>query len=431
MIEIVDGVGVGSGKSFYVMTRCLGHFLRGGTVYSSDSFVLLFDKIKEIAINRYGLILEDRQYKQVAADEMLKLHESTPPGTDDCPVLIVVDEAQDHFDVRDHADKNKRAFFSWCTQSRHDNNDLIFITQDANNIDARFRRLATYRITVRNTVSWKVPGFGSFASIIRLATLGMNSGRYFAVHTYDRDGRTLFERKWIKQEQALFDLYVSKSMQLKHKRAGLPVGKINLKRVKSKNPMFKYVIFALFFVFVGAAVYVGKLMYDGKFFGLKSEEKHAVVKPAPGVAPAPAMVKSVQEGPSFEVVKEELRSIMIFADGRSSLGTSGGQYLVGAMSPNGYVEGVDAEGRVALCRRGDGMKVYVVAVDSLKTVDSSVSVPTSSASSTPVSVASSQLKLMEEIVSFTELERKIRDNRPKRLDPWGEEPPRIETTKKF
>lgn len=363
MIEIVDGVGVGSGKSFYVMTRCLAHFLRGGTVYSSDSFELLFENIKQLALDRYGLVLEDRQYKQVPADAIMRLHESTPPGTDDCPVLIVVDEAQDHFDVRDHADKNKRAFFSWCTQSRHDNNDLIFITQDANNIDARFRRLATYRITVRNTVSWKIPGFGSFASIIRLATFGTNSGRYFAVHTYDRDGRTLFERKWVKQDPALFALYVSKSMQLKHKRSGLPVGKIELKRVGSRSPMLKYFVFGLLLFFGGAAIYVGKLVYNGELFGMPSAEKHAAVKSVPEVTGGSRSRASAEKKAEFEVVKEELRGVVSFGDGRSSLRTTEGQYLEGAMSAQGYVVGVDLDGRVALCHRGDGMRVYVVGVD--------------------------------------------------------------------
>lgn len=353
MIEIVDGVGVGSGKSFYVVTRCLAHFLRGGTVYSSDSFELHFDKIKEFARREHGLELQDSQYQQVPGEEMLRLHETTPGGTDDCPVLIVVDEAQDHFDVRDHADKNKRAFFSWCTQSRHDNNDLIFITQDANNIDARFRRLATYRITVRNSRTWKGPGLGSLASLIQIASLGFNDGWYFVAHFFDRDGRTLVERKWIKARKALLELYESKSRQMAHKRAGI-VGRVDLKRVETKKGKMKYVILLFVLVGLGSLGFLGYRVSKGEVFG-----KDQVSVPVATVVQKPVAREAVA-GAGYDVIVEAYRGLRVF-DGVTVLQTVSGVYQKGVMTNHGFCVGIDADGLVVRCKSPAGRDVFVVA----------------------------------------------------------------------
>lgn len=368
MIEIVDGVGVGSGKSFYVVTRCLAHFLRGGTVYSSDSFVLYFERIKELARRDHGLELCDSQYRQVPGAEIIRLHETTPGGTDDCPVLIVVDEAQDHFDVRDHADKNKRAFFSWCTQSRHDNNDLIFITQDANNIDARFRRLATYRITVRNSRTWKAPGLGSLASLIQLVSLGCNDGWYFVAHFFDRDGRTLVERKWIKARKALLNLYESKSRQMAHKRAGI-VGKVDLKRVERKKGDMKYVI--LLFVAVGLCSlgFLGYRVSKGALFGTQTE-----VQRGQTVASKPIAKVAMAEAASTSKYQTRLEVFRGFYQSGDVviLRTDQAEYRKGVMSPSGFCVGIDVEGRVAHVRGPEGEHIYVIASNNQERMASTV-----------------------------------------------------------
>lgn len=359
MIEIVDGVGVGSGKSFFVSTRCVEHFVKGGTVYSSDSFHLYFDRIKAYAKKRYGVILQDSQYVQVPADKIVKLHENTPPGTDDCPLLIIVDEAQDHFDVKEHADREKKAFFSWCTQSRHDNNDLIFITQDANNIDARFRRLATYRITMRNTRTWKGAGLGSLADLIKLATFGLNNGWYFVAHYFDRDGRTFVDRRWIKADLEVLNLYESKSRKDAHKRAGQAVGRLQLEKVqKAKSPMIKYLIFA--FVLLG--IFSGAVLVK-KLSGLtkKADEVKAEVQPVRFQRASSPEVRAV-ERPSYQIQRESYRGIYRH-DGVIVLHTDVGQYREGSMSLHGYCLGVDPDSLVAKLRSPAGEDVFVVAVD--------------------------------------------------------------------
>jgi|GEM_PF-4522155 len=361
MIEIVDGIGVGSGKSFYVMTRCLAHFLRGGTVYSSDSFHLYWDKIKAGVKEEHGLLLEDSQYKQVPSSEITRLHESTPAGTDDCPVLIVVDEAQDHFDVREYADKSKKAFFSWCTQSRHDNNDLIFISQDAKNIDSRFRRLATYRITVRNSKTWKSAALGDLCSLIRLFTLGINNGYYFVPHFYDRDGKTLVERKWIKPNPRLFGYYESKSRKLVHKRAGL-IDSVKLQKVEKKKEgvfMFRWVIL----IFGVAGIVCAVMLYKSlSSWGVVSGGEQSAAVALVGSTVAAVVPKAEKTGSEWSVLTEEFRGVSE-GGGIAVLRTDKGQYQKGAMSQHGYVLGVDVSGRVALVRGADGRDLYVVAAD--------------------------------------------------------------------
>lgn len=385
MIEIVDGIGVGSGKSFFVMTRCLAHFLRGGTVYSTDEFELKMSEIIAYAKEKYGVILEEDQYRVVSRELATRLHEHTAPGTDDCPVLVIIDEAQDYFDVRDHADKSKREFFSWCTQSRHDNNDVILITQDANNIDARFRRLATHRVTVRNTQTWKIPGMGSIASLIQMGTLWTNDGWYFAVHYYDRDGRTLFERKWVKARQELFNLYVSKSRAGAHRRAGLPVEKRNLQKVETKDkPMIKYIIFGGILACLCALGFVIYRFSNGSILGTGKEQAAAPIstKAAPSrplLPDTPGTGFSEQKKAAYRIVEEPFRSTFRYA-GATVLRTARGDYRPGTMSIHGFVVGVDFDGRVAKAKGPDGMDVYIVCIDDERKIDPVPADPASEAS---------------------------------------------------
>lgn len=386
MIEIVDGEGVGSGKSFYVLTRVLAHIKRGGTVFASEAFKVYWGLIKDFGFNRWGLVLQDSQFVSVPSEKVVRLHENTPPGTDDCPVLIIVDEVQDQFDVKEHADRQKKEFFSWCTQSRHDNNDLILISQDALNIDARFRRLATFRITVRNTVNWMIPGMGSVAGLIRLATFGLMSGRYFVASTKDRNGKTLFQKDWIPQDKELFRLYESKSMKAAHKRGGGAIGRLVLEKVKTRSPMLKYAVIIMVVFCLGAVgLFVHRVSTKGLFGGSVKREERAKGNPSPAVAKivSGAISGLPPSGSAAWVTREEgFRGLSL--NGQSAvLRTEAGAYQVGIMTPAGFCVGIDPVGRVAHCRAPDGQHVYVLAVERFRAQPVAVVSPAPAAAPEP------------------------------------------------
>jgi len=219
MIEIVEGRGVGAGKSYYVVTRVLPYVADGGTVYYSDTLELFPEKIVALCEQRFGVVVELDQFHSVSRDDVWRIHEVTPPGTDDCPLLIVLDEAQRALNARDFNDKKKRALFDWACESRHDSNDLIFISQSALNIDNQIRRLCTYITSVRNMKTFVLGGIKwPFAQ--------------FLIHIKDGDGKTTMKKDLIWHDKAVFGCYRSKSMGGAHKRLMGAIGRKKLKKSK-------------------------------------------------------------------------------------------------------------------------------------------------------------------------------------------------------
>jgi hypothetical protein len=228
MIEIVEGKGVGAGKSYYAATRIVEHFSRGGTVFASDTFGLKWEEAAAFVERRYGVTPVREQYSVFSEDDVPQLHTVTPQGTDECPVLVIVDECHTKLNARDWADRNKRDFFVWLTQSRHDNNDVMFISQNAHNIDKQVARLVTYIRRARNMATWKIPGLGKWPF------------KQFIFTTLDSDGKTVLEKQWVKHDKEIFAIYESKVMKGRHKRLGPVIPKHHLAKVTCTNKtMFK------------------------------------------------------------------------------------------------------------------------------------------------------------------------------------------------
>lgn len=246
MIEIIEGRGVGAGKSYMIMTRLLPHWIQGGTACVSDSVVVKWDECKAYAKRRAGVLLEDDQYRIIAGGDVQRLHEVTPPGTGDLPVILVVDEAQDAFNARDWNDKGKRGFFAWLCQSRHDDNDVIIISQAAANVDKQVRRLATFNWVTRNTATFPIAGT-TLSKLMSAFTFGLWDGQVFIWTQLDQDGRTPLAKKWHRADKGLFGCYVSKAMKLAHRRLGDEVARKKLEKVKREgmSPMIKFGMIAL------------------------------------------------------------------------------------------------------------------------------------------------------------------------------------------
>jgi len=340
MIEIIEGRGVGAGKSYYVVTRVIRHIANGGTVYFSDTLDLIPEKIIELITKRHGVIAEPSQMVAVSREDVWRIHEVTPPGTDEMPVLIILDEVQRALNARDHMDKRKRALFDWACESRHDSNDLIFISQNALNIDNQVRRLVTYITRVRNMVGFK---FGGFSWPFK----------QFLIHIFDGDGKTSMEKKLIWHDKQIFGCYRTKSMKGSHTRLfGEGIAKRNLQKVKPPKHM-KYLV--LMFVLIAiTAVGLGYKVYR--------RGNPLVTTPIP----TQSLVTTGTSGNLFKRVpnKWSVKSETFRGCMPGVLRTAeSGEYVEGEMTPNGFCEQV--RGTVAKLRGVDGDTVYVVAIDKI------------------------------------------------------------------
>jgi len=363
MITIVHGRGVGAGKSYYTCRQIITHLASGGTVYAAETFGLKWPETKAECERLHGVVIEDGQYRTFPEEDIPRLHEVTPPGTDDCPVLIVVDEAHGELNARDWGDQRKKAFFKWLTQSRHDNCDVLFITQHMHNMDKQIARLATYIISLRNMAGFTFPGLGEWPF------------KQFVVNRYDADGKTFLKRDWLWHSQRIFACYTSKIMGGSHKRLDGVVTRRNLQKTKTKPKPMKIILIVVMLALVGG----GLLLW-------KTKEKVADLKPPsmPTSAPAspsapsqpgtmPGRATPAQMPAAYTISHEKFRGRV----GLWELHTDVAQYYVGRMSVHGLVVSVAVD--TVRIVRPDGGLHYVVADSPTSASGGSVVVPTGGA----------------------------------------------------
>lgn len=363
MIEIIQGAGVGAGKTYFaVLEKVIPHLVRGGTVYCTSNFQLNWPAMKDYVAAEYGLILEDSQYVEVPAADTWRIHEITPPGTDECPVLIVLDECHAQLNSRDWNDSKKRAMFDWATQSRHDDNDLLFISQHFNNIDNQVRKLATFVWNIKN---------GSGLPKMLTYVMPWMANRFF-VNQCQQDGKTVIEHRTIPKDKKIFGVYTSKSMRGTHKRGRDAVAKLTLKKIPKKMRLVPIILVGLFVLSLVAGA-----------FGIARLKKNGLVPHKPTVEQAPpekkpaanhlapltqslitSQAQSADCCGSYDIVNEKLRG----TDFQTYMRTDQATYLKGQMSPKGFV--VSIQGSTVRIESPKGRTVFVVAQDAVQQFDS-------------------------------------------------------------
>ncbi|HSS96399.1 MAG TPA: zonular occludens toxin domain-containing protein [Terriglobales bacterium] len=360
MILIVEGKGVGAGKSYFGVDYCLRHWCIGGTVFASQSLHFDWEEIKKYVAKAYGWLLHDEQYHPVAAGDIWKLHEVTPPGTDECPVLIMIDEAQDQLNARDFADKNKRDLFSWCCQSRHDDNDLVFITQNALNIDKQIRRLATFYYSIRNLSNFPIAGLGKIGTLAKVFSFGLHNGTIFMRAQIDNNGKTVLERKFVSANPAIWKCYKSKSMKLSRKRLGAPIARKQLQRRTEHKPMTKFILIAAVILLSFGAYRVWK-----HGFFPKAAIPIPIVAPVGAPAKTPTPIPQKTADGAYDIKTSRL---VAMGNGDGWMQLESGTYYVGRMSADGYCDAL--RDRVARVRQPNGRLLFVVADDAAATTHS-------------------------------------------------------------
>lgn len=113
--------------------------------------------LRHFLLSRYGWELQEGQIR-VLCNEMIEgdLHEFLPKGTIAKPVLVVIDEAVDFFDMEERKDANK-AFLTFLRYSRKLNIDIIMIAQEFTELNKRIRNQVQWVWTFKDLGTERVP----------------------------------------------------------------------------------------------------------------------------------------------------------------------------------------------------------------------------------------------------------------------------------
>jgi hypothetical protein len=341
MIEIFEGR-LGGGKTYSAVLRIEAHLSRGGHVYAN---VELFPEkvVERLEAKGYrGLGVDQIHF--IASHEIARFFAVVPIGQKDLPVLVVVDEAHIWLDQRAFNKKELDELFFFLTQSRKQSTDVIFISQNKKNLDARIARLVQYVWTFRDMRKWRLPFFyfkWPFPHLVQTC--------------WDYDGKTILLKKWLVWDAGIYSLYNTDAMLSDVARAGV----IENKQVKREN------LAALWLrkhqKQMRILIWLCPIMIGLGLWRLYPVWQNLHKKPVAAVAAAPSATprrapiihreRLVSEA-GFWSIGKELHT--------SPLETDGGDYEEGQVCPYGLVQKV--KGRTAYIEGWNGEHVIVVAV---------------------------------------------------------------------
>jgi hypothetical protein len=341
MIEIFEGR-LGGGKTYSAVLRIEAHLSRGGHVYTN---VELFPEkvVERLEAKGYrGLGVDQIHF--IASHEIARFFAVVPIGQKDLPVLVVVDEAHIWLDQRAFNKKELDELFFFLTQSRKQSTDVIFISQNKKNLDARIARLVQYVWTFRDMRKWRLPFFyfkWPFPHLVQTC--------------WDYDGKTILLKKWLVWDAGIYSLYNTDAMLSDVARAGV----IENKQVKRENLAAlwlrkhqKQMRILIWFCPIMIGLGLWRLYPVWRDLHKKPVAAVAAVPSAtPRRAPIIHRERLVSEA-GFWSIGKELHT--------SPLETDGGDYEEGQVCPYGLVQKV--KGRTAYIEGWNGEHVIVVAV---------------------------------------------------------------------
>ena len=187
MIEIFQGR-IGGGKTYNAVIRMAAHMNRGGHVFTNIE--LKWDGFDKLCRKSFKFIPKSEQFHVLTTEQIPSVHKCIAAGSMNCPVLVVVDEAQLWFNSRNWA-KTDTGLLTFLTQSRKVSVDMIFITQAASNIDRQFRVLGQY--------VWAFKDLKKFLDFLPWPLV--------MVLQFDIDASTLLKWYVINKSQLVYDAY--------------------------------------------------------------------------------------------------------------------------------------------------------------------------------------------------------------------------------
>jgi len=144
---------LGSGKTSFAFERGLEHLLRGGTVVTNIEFYP--DKVAQWMHEEHGLEFDRKRL--VKMEDGPDFWKQAIIGSADLEAMLIVDEAHVEHNARAW-DKSSMQETLFNTMARKLRIHLIYITQDINNVDKQFRRMAQVIWYCRNLKQYKLLG---------------------------------------------------------------------------------------------------------------------------------------------------------------------------------------------------------------------------------------------------------------------------------
>lgn len=234
MIENYVGL-IGGGKSYNAVLRMLQHMSRGGCVVSNislqldswkNTFKLYHTKWRdEAGNNAKGVrrVLAEYYRWKYQPGQFIYIDNSVltiqgvvkmiPKGEGSIPVLVVLDEAGDFWDV-DERSKADKEFLSFLKHSRKLNIDFIFIIQELSELNKRIVNQSAYVWKFTDMATFRFPGLGVSASIVP----GLEKQIRVLQFLRSQFGKSSSEpvyAGWQKKEQDIFGCYKTEALHVK------------------------------------------------------------------------------------------------------------------------------------------------------------------------------------------------------------------------
>jgi len=360
MVKLLHGKGVGSGKSYWLVSQVLlPHFYRGGTAFVSSSVGVKWPEMKALA-EREGYALKDEQLVTFDTKDAAGIHRELLLGTPDNPVLLILDEAQGPLNARDWADSAKRAFFEWLCQSRHDGVDVYISTQHLDNVDKQVRRVITEIHTTQDMKQIRFLGFISYrADTFRHAIWSPDYKTQVTAPTY------------IKKEQRYYDIYDTHACRGAHREVNIEAKKHDVKIKKPKMKLSRIIVLAVLVLILVAAYawHKAKSYMEKKTKPPHAETRSAVsaTSPSEKTAASPPRFRiatDLRDRPPLPRLPETRAEVLLGTDSYSFLRTDAGAYYRGQIGAFGMC--LEVKYRAALIRKFDGNLLMIVAIDKEK-----------------------------------------------------------------
>lgn len=194
MIQFVTGV-VGAGKTLHSVRLGIEAMMTGRTIVTNVK--MYPDRIIETVARRFGRRIRPEQFRIFDPEVTPNWQGLIPWGDRSCPVLVILDETQLFYNARDWAKtaEQSRSLLSFLTQSRKAGVDVLWITQEGENVDKQFRVLAEWELALIST------------DHLPLGFLGKLPFRAYICKKISAKGRYLVSKSWHGYDKWLFGLY--------------------------------------------------------------------------------------------------------------------------------------------------------------------------------------------------------------------------------
>lgn len=352
---------MGCGKSMYGAEEIVKYLAAGAHVMTN--MPLRMDEI--MLLSRAGDVWEDRVI--LLPEDASKIVELVPQppnadgsprrpvlrssllvaGTEECPNLLVIDEASLQFDIDDQMTdrKKNKPIFQLVALCRHMGINMMFLAQSEKNVDAKLRRMAETQILCVNVAKIKIWGW--------LMVKAPFFGDFLRIY-FNRDELMPTAKTWHKFDPVAASIYDTHGMR---DGVEMKVAVSAFKPVDETQRKGKIMAVATLCVLVGV---FGYALISGGLFVKRINDKY--VNPSEQKEPVKAVAVEAAKFPGKGVVREveaENSHVNMSVAAVVNPNHRKGKWFEWDTSDEYVFGGSTNDGRGLLCRSIDGLLIGV------------------------------------------------------------------------